>query len=173
MPGVIYSSEFLKDNNLIINFKKNSNFALLINNIYIFLKNFPFIYSAANLIFSLNAIAIKRTISPLFGAGNILHDLKTSSEENIIDAIVENIIKSQLCTSIQNNCGIKVSTIEHLMSALNGLGIDNALIAIDSDEVPILDGSSKIFVDLIVSNFILDLAFASIIFFSLNSISNS
>ena len=75
-------------------------------------------------------------------------DLKTSSEENIIDAVVENIIKSQLCTSIQNIYGNKVSTIEHLMSALNGLGIDNALIDIDSDEVPILDGSSKTFVDL-------------------------
>ena len=76
-------------------------------------------------------------------------DLKASSEEKIIDAVVENIIKSQLCTSIQNKYGNKVSTIEHLMSALNGLGIDNALIDIDSDEVPILDGSSKIFVDLV------------------------
>ena len=76
-------------------------------------------------------------------------DLKTSSEEKVIDAVVDNIIKSQLCTSIQNKYGNKVSTIEHLMSALNGLGIDNALIDIDSDEVPILDGSSKMFVDLI------------------------
>tara|TARA_B100000965_G_scaffold126728_1_gene105454 strand:+ start:2670 stop:3593 length:924 start_codon:yes stop_codon:yes gene_type:complete len=76
-------------------------------------------------------------------------DLKTSSEEKIIDAVVENIIESQLCTSIQNKYGNKVSTIEHLMSALNGLGIDNALVDVDSDEVPILDGSSKIFVDLI------------------------
>jgi len=76
-------------------------------------------------------------------------DLKTSSEEKIIDAVVENIIKSELCTSIQNNYGNKVGTIEHLMSALNGLGIDNALIDIDSDEVPILDGSSKVFVNLI------------------------
>jgi UDP-3-O-[3-hydroxymyristoyl] N-acetylglucosamine deacetylase len=76
-------------------------------------------------------------------------DLKTTSEEKVIDAVVESIVKSQLCTSIQNKYGNKVSTIEHLMSALNGLGIDNALIDIDSDEVPILDGSSKIFVDLI------------------------
>ena len=77
-------------------------------------------------------------------------DLKTtSSEEKVIEAAVENIINSELCTSIQNKYGNKVSTIEHLMSALNGLGIDNALIDIDSDEVPILDGSSKMFVDLI------------------------
>tara|TARA_B100001029_G_scaffold92927_1_gene76192 strand:+ start:684 stop:1607 length:924 start_codon:yes stop_codon:yes gene_type:complete len=76
-------------------------------------------------------------------------DLKNSSEENIIDATVNNIVKSQLCTTVQNKFGNKVSTIEHLMSALHGLGIDNALIDIDSDEVPILDGSSKIFVNLI------------------------
>ena len=76
-------------------------------------------------------------------------DLKTSSKENIIDATVNNIVKSQLCTTVQNKFGNKVSTIEHLMSALHGLGIDNALIDIDSDEVPILDGSSKIFVNLI------------------------
>ena len=76
-------------------------------------------------------------------------DLKTSSEEKIIDVSVKNITNSQLCTSIKNHYGNKVSTIEHLMSALNGLGIDNVLIDIDSDEVPILDGSSKIFVDLI------------------------
>ena len=76
-------------------------------------------------------------------------DLKTSSEENIIDAVVDNILKSQLCTSVQNKFKNKVSTIEHLMSALNGLGIDNALIDIDSDEVPILDGSSKLIVNLI------------------------
>ena len=76
-------------------------------------------------------------------------DLKASSEEKIIDATVDNIIKSQLCTSIQNKFKNKVSTIEHLMSALNGLGIDNVLIDINSDEVPILDGSSKFFIDLI------------------------
>ena len=76
-------------------------------------------------------------------------DLKIPSEEKIIDANVDNVIKSKLCTSIQNNYGNKVSTIEHLMSALSGLGIDNALIDIDSDEIPILDGSSKIFVNLI------------------------
>tara|TARA_B100000686_G_C16773586_1_gene966907 strand:- start:551 stop:1474 length:924 start_codon:yes stop_codon:yes gene_type:complete len=76
-------------------------------------------------------------------------DLKSCSEEKIIDAAVKSIAKSQLCTSIQNSFGNKVNTIEHLMSALNGLGVDNALIDIDSDEVPILDGSSKLFVDLI------------------------
>ena len=76
-------------------------------------------------------------------------DLDTESEEKVIDAIIQNVVASQLCTTIQNNFGNKVSTIEHLMSAFYGLGIDNVLIDIDTDEIPILDGSSKIFLDLI------------------------
>ena len=47
--------------------------------------------------------------------------------------------------------GVKVSTIEHLMGALFGLGIDNALIEIDNEEVPILDGSAKKFIEKIIS----------------------
>ena len=46
-----------------------------------------------------------------------------------------------------NEYGVKVSTIEHLMAALFGLGIDNAIIEIDNSEIPILDGSSKIFIE--------------------------
>ena len=58
-----------------------------------------------------------------------------------------NVIDTTLCTTISNEFGVKVSTIEHLMGAFYGCGIDNALIEIDSQEVPILDGSAKIFVD--------------------------
>lgn len=76
-------------------------------------------------------------------------DLNIRSDEKIIDASVDNIVSSKLCTSIQNKFKHKVSTIEHLMSALHGLGVDNALIDIDTDEVPILDGSSKVFVEFI------------------------
>ena len=56
-----------------------------------------------------------------------------------------------LNTTIENQFGVKVSTIEHLMGALFGLGIDNALIEIDNEEVPILDGSAKIFIEKIIS----------------------
>ena len=52
-----------------------------------------------------------------------------------------------LNTTIENDFGAKVSTIEHLMGALFGLGIDNALIEIDNEEVPILDGSAKEFIE--------------------------
>ena len=50
-------------------------------------------------------------------------------------------------TTISNEHGVQVSTIEHLMGALFGLGIDNAIIEIDNDEVPILDGSAKEFIE--------------------------
>ena len=54
-------------------------------------------------------------------------------------------------TTISNEMGVKVSTIEHLMGALFGLGIDNALVEIDNEEVPILDGSAKKFIEKIIS----------------------
>ena len=62
-----------------------------------------------------------------------------------------NVTNTSLNTTIENEFGVKVSTIEHLMCALFGLGIDNALIEIDNEEVPILDGSAKIFIEKIIS----------------------
>ena len=61
-----------------------------------------------------------------------------------------NVSNTALNTTIENEFGAKVSTIEHLMCALFGLGIDNALIEIDNEEVPILDGSAKIFIEKII-----------------------
>ena len=58
-----------------------------------------------------------------------------------------NVSNTDLNTTISNEFGVKVSTIEHLMGALYGIGIDNAFIEIDADEVPIMDGSAKLFVD--------------------------
>tara|TARA_B100001059_G_C17731141_1_gene526266 strand:+ start:87 stop:1040 length:954 start_codon:yes stop_codon:yes gene_type:complete len=63
-----------------------------------------------------------------------------------IPAILDNVVNSELCTRLENSDGISVSTIEHLMAALAGCGINNALLEIDGPEVPILDGSSLIFV---------------------------
>ena len=62
-----------------------------------------------------------------------------------------NVSNTSLNTTISNDSGIKVSTIEHLMGALFGIGIDNVLIEIDNDEVPILDGSAKLFIEKILS----------------------
>ena len=61
-----------------------------------------------------------------------------------------NVTNTSLNTTIENEFGTKVSTIEHLMGALFGLGIDNALIEIDNEEVPILDGSAKEFIEKII-----------------------
>ena len=61
-----------------------------------------------------------------------------------------NVSNTSLNTTIVNEFGVKVSTIEHLMGALFGLGIDNALIEIDNEEVPILDGSAKVFIEKII-----------------------
>ena len=69
-------------------------------------------------------------------------DLNTPEVEKIIKVDFKNILKSELCTQIQNDYGHKVSTIEHIMSALHGLCIDNVLIDISNSEAPILDGSS-------------------------------
>ena len=75
-------------------------------------------------------------------------DLKTN---NLVYPNFMNVTNTSLNTTIENEFGVKVSTIEHLMCALFGLGIDNALIEIDNEEVPILDGSAKMFIEKIVS----------------------
>ena len=61
-----------------------------------------------------------------------------------------NVCNTSLNTTICNEFGVKVSTIEHLMGALFGLGIDNAIVEIDNEEVPILDGSAKEFIEKII-----------------------
>jgi len=69
-------------------------------------------------------------------------DLKNSNKESLIEAKFNNVSISDLCTKITNKYGVSVSTIEHLMSALHGMGVDNAIIEVDCNELPILDGSS-------------------------------
>ena len=69
--------------------------------------------------------------------------------KNVIDAIWSNVSSTNLCTTISNGNGVSVSTIEHLMSALSGMHVDNAIILIDSSEVPVMDGSSLPFVELL------------------------
>jgi UDP-3-O-[3-hydroxymyristoyl] N-acetylglucosamine deacetylase len=74
-------------------------------------------------------------------------DLKIN---NIVLPNFSNVNNTVLNTTISNEYGVKVSTIEHLMGALFGLGVDNVLIEIDSEEVPILDGSAKEFINKIM-----------------------
>ena len=71
-------------------------------------------------------------------------------KNNIIIPAYNNVVDTTLCTTISNDYGAKVSTIEHLMGAFYGLGIDNAIVELNSQEVPIMDGSAKQFVELIL-----------------------
>ena len=73
-------------------------------------------------------------------------------EKNLVYPNFMNVTNTSLNTTIENEFGVKVSTIEHLMGALFGLGIDNVLIEIDNEEVPILDGSAKEFIEKIISS---------------------
>ena len=75
-------------------------------------------------------------------------DLKAN---NLVYPNFMNVTNTSLNTTVENEYGVKVSTIEHLMGALFGLGIDNAIIEIDNDEVPILDGSAKTFIEKIIT----------------------
>ena len=68
-------------------------------------------------------------------------------ENNLIEANYLNVVEPVLCTKIRNKQGATVSTVEHLMAAFFGEGIDNVLVEIDSSEVPILDGSANEFVE--------------------------
>lgn len=69
-----------------------------------------------------------------------------TDRDNLISARYDNVCDAMLCTKISNDAGVCVSTIEHLMAAMMGCGIHNALIEIDGPEVPIMDGSSDRFV---------------------------
>ena len=75
-------------------------------------------------------------------------DLKSN---NYVYPSFTNVTNTLLNTTISNEFNVKVSTIEHLMGALFGLGIDNALVEIDNDEVPILDGSAKEFIEILTN----------------------
>ena len=86
---------------------------------------------------------------PNFGIVFKRVDLKNN---NLIYPNFANVSNTSLNTTIENEFGAKVSTIEHLMGALFGLSIDNALIEIDNEEVPILDGSAKEFINKILSS---------------------
>jgi UDP-3-O-[3-hydroxymyristoyl] N-acetylglucosamine deacetylase len=73
------------------------------------------------------------------------------NHNNLVYPNFNNVSNTSLNTTISNEFGVKVSTIEHLMGAIFGLGIDNLIIEIDNEEVPILDGSAKEFINKILS----------------------
>ena len=97
----------------------------------------------------LNVNICIKPAKPDFGIVFKRVDLKIN---NFVYPNFNNVTNTALNTTVENEFGVKVSTIEHLMCALFGLGIDNALIEIDNEEVPILDGSAKVFVAKIITS---------------------
>ncbi len=106
-------------------------------------------FSGVTLHSGLNVNICIKPAEPNFGIVFKRIDFK---ENNLVYPNFMNVTNTSLNTTIENEFGIKVSTIEHLMGALFGLGIDNALIEIDNEEVPILDGSAKEFIEKIINS---------------------
>tara|TARA_B110000259_G_scaffold30206_1_gene32726 strand:+ start:68 stop:988 length:921 start_codon:yes stop_codon:yes gene_type:complete len=96
-----------------------------------------------------SGVAVIMTVKPAVVNSGIIFKRIDFKENNIIIPNIFNVSSAVFCTTISNEYGASVSTIEHLMAALYGLGIDNALIEINNKEVPILDGSAKLFVEAI------------------------
>lgn len=92
------------------------------------------------------------------GHGIVFRRMDLTDREALIPARWDHVIISPLNTRIENFGGVSVSTIEHLMAALAGCGVHNALIDIDGPEVPILDGSAADFVRGIIGAGLVDLA---------------
>ena len=92
----------------------------------------------------------KLTLKPAKPNSGIIFKRTDLNKNNEIFPDVYNVSSAVLCTTISNDYGAKVSTIEHLMGALFGLGIDNIIIEVDNEEIPILDGSAKVFVKKII-----------------------
>ena len=84
-------------------------------------------------------------------SGILFKRIDVDNPKNIIEASYKNVSSSALCTKIKNSYGVSVSTIEHLMAAFYGEGIDNILVEVDAPEIPIMDGSAFDFVEAIRS----------------------
>ena len=96
-----------------------------------------------------SGLDVTMTIKPAEPNSGIIFKRIDLKGNNTIIPNIFNVSSAVFCTTISNESGASVSTIEHLMGALYGLSIDNVLVEIDSQEVPILDGSAKLFIEAI------------------------
>ncbi len=93
---------------------------------------------------------VNMTLKPATaGTGVIFRRTDVDSEVADIPARFNAVTELVMCTTIANEAGVKVATIEHLMAALSGSGVDNVLVELDGPEVPVMDGSSAPFIFLI------------------------
>ena len=98
-----------------------------------------------------NGVEVNLTIKPSKPNTGIIFKRTDINSNNIIHANFKNVVEPILCTKLRNENGVTVSTVEHLMAAFYGEGIDNALVEVDASEIPIMDGSAVDFVDAIRS----------------------
>ncbi len=98
-----------------------------------------------------NGEEVNLTIKPAKSNTGITFKRIDISGNNLINANFKNVVEPVLCTKLINENGVSISTVEHLMAAFYGEGIDNALVEVDASEVPIMDGSAVDFVDAIRS----------------------
>ncbi len=96
-----------------------------------------------------NGVKVNLSIKPAKPNSGIIFKRIDIENNNIIHANFKNVVEPILCTKLKNESGASVSTVEHLMAAFYGEGIDNALVEIDAPEIPIMDGSAVDFVDAI------------------------
>ncbi|MFT6557516.1 MAG: UDP-3-O-[3-hydroxymyristoyl] N-acetylglucosamine deacetylase [Sneathiella sp.] len=102
---------------------------------------------------------INMTIKPApANTGIVFKRTDVAEEVSVIPARYNMVSDLIMCTTIQNDAGVKVATIEHLMAAFSGTGVDNAIVELNGSEVPVMDGSSAPFVFLIECADIVDLA---------------
>ena len=92
-------------------------------------------------------VKVNMTVMPASPNSGIIFKRTDLNKNNIVVPLYNNVTGTNLCTTISNEYGVKISTIEHLMGAFYGAGIDNAIIEIDSQETPILDGSAKCYIE--------------------------
>ena len=98
-----------------------------------------------------NGIKVNLTIRPSKPNTGIIFKRVDINSNNVIHANFKNVVEPILCTKLRNKNGVTVSTVEHLMAAFYGEGVDNALVEVDASEIPIMDGSAVDFVDSIRS----------------------
>ena len=98
-----------------------------------------------------NGVNVELVIKPANENFGIQFSRVDIDKNQLISANFKNVVEPILCTKIANENGITVSTVEHLMAAFFGEGIDNALVEVDASEIPILDGSASDFVEAIRS----------------------
>ena len=94
---------------------------------------------------------VKMTLHPAIDDSGYTFKIKNGPYSFIeIAADYKNVTSTKLCTTISNDSGHSISTTEHILSALYGLNVDNVIIELNANEIPILDGSSSEFVKSII-----------------------